>query len=198
MMIAIVIFFSLLDLIGHIMYGLKTMKGEIKPNLATWIPWILAPLLGAYFEIKAGGGISVLPIFMAGFAGLAVFIAGLITKNAFWKLRKLDYVCLMLSVCSLIFYIATRNLSVSIIFAILSDALAFIPTFKKTWTNPESEFHMVYSIPVLANIVALFVIKDWSFAIYSFGIYLIIFNAAELIIIYRKKITSTFSRTSAQ
>ncbi len=184
-----IIFFAIsLNLLGHILYIKSILGGHTKPNLASWIPWVLAPFIGVFFQLKAGAGLSVLPIFMAGFGSLIILIAAIVTKNALWKITAFDIYCGVLSIFALIFYILTHNLAISIIFAILSDALAFIPTYKKAWQFPESESVAAYSWTVLSNIVGLLIIKKHSFTIYSFGVYFIIANILMVFILYRKKI----------
>jgi hypothetical protein len=173
-----IIYFAVsLNLIGHIFYIKSIIKGKAKPNIISWFVWMLAPFIGVFFQLKAGAGLSVLPVFMAGFGPLIIIIAAILVKNAFWKINS--------------FYIFTHNLSISIVFAILSDALACIPTFIKSWKYPESESSAAYTWAILSNIIGLLIIKNWSFPIYSFGIYLIVFNIAFVLILYRKKIFRT-------
>lgn len=177
-----------LNLLGQILYIKSVLNGHAKPNLVSWGLWMFAPFLGFFFQLKAGAGLSSLPIFMAGFGPLCVVAVALFTKNAIWKITSFDLLCGFFSVVALIIYIFTHNLEVSIIFAILSDLLAFIPTFTKSWKHPESESTSGYSWCIVSNIIGLLVIKNWSFAISSFGIYFVIVNAVEMIILLRKKI----------
>ncbi len=181
----------LLNLVGHVLYIKSIIKGDTKPNLVSWIIWMLAPFIGVFFQIKAGAGLSAVPVFMAGFGPFIIIISALLVKNAFWKIHKLDIYCGILSISSLVLYIATRNLSLSIIFAILADALAFIPTYIKAWNHPETESHNAYSWAILSNLIGLLIIKEWSFPIFSFGLYLVIGNIGMLYVLFRKKIFKT-------
>jgi hypothetical protein len=184
-----IIFFAIsLNLLGQVLYIKSIIKGHAKPNMVSWGMWMLAPFVAVFFQLKAGAGLSVLPIFMAGFGPLIIITAALITKNALWKVNSFDLFCGSFSLIALLLYVLTHNLDISILFAILSDALAFIPTFIKSWKYPESESVTGYSFCIISNIIGLLIIKDWSFAIYSFGVYLVIFNITETIILYRKKI----------
>ncbi len=187
-----------LNLIGVTLYIKSIIKGETKPNLVSWFMWMLAPFIGVFFQLKAGAGWSVFPIFMAGFDPLLVLVVALFVRNAFWKINSFDLACGLFSLVSLILYIITHYLAISIVFAILSDALAFIPSFIKGWRSPETESSAAYSWCIASNIIGLLVIKEWSFTIYSFGVYLIIFNVAMTLVLKRKKITSFFSQTSPQ
>ncbi|MES3031653.1 MAG: hypothetical protein V4699_00210 [Patescibacteria group bacterium] len=183
----------LLNLVGQLWYIRGIIKGHAKPNLVSWFMWMLAPFIGVFFQLKAGVGLSVLPIFMAGFGSLTVIFVALFTKNAIWKINSFDLLCGAISLMALILYILTHNLELSIIFAILSDALAFIPTYIKSWKYPESESVAGYSWCIPANIIGLLVIKDWSFAIYSFGVYFVVANIVEILILYRKKFFKTIA-----
>lgn len=184
----IIYFFVFLNLLGHIFYIKKIIKGQTKPNLVSWVIWMVAPFLGVFFQIKAGAGLSMLPIFIAGFGSLMTIVAAILVKNGFWKINTFDIIYGLFSVTALVLYVLIHNLGISIFFAILSDALAFIPTYVKTWKFPETEYHSTYSIPILTNLIGLLIIKEWSFTIYSFGIYFVIANTIMILILYRKKI----------
>ena len=178
----------LFNLIGSFFYIKDIFYGKTKPNLVSWVLWMLAPFIGVFFQIKAGAGLSVIPVFMAGFIPLIVIIVSLWHKNAYWKITKLDVFCGLLALTALVFYVLTHNLGISILFAILSDGLAAIPTLIKSWKFPETETAAVYAVSIFTNILALFIIKNWIFSIYSFNIYLILINIAIVFCIYRKKI----------
>lgn len=176
------------SLVAFFFYFKNIIYGQTKPNLVSWFIWMLAPFIGVFFQLKAGAGLAALPVFLAGAGSLFVIIFSLLKKNGYWKLTKQDIICGILSLTALIFYIYTHNLSISILFAILSDGLAFIPTFIKSWKFPETETNSVYFADIFNNVLGLLIIKNWSFTIYSFLVYLALFNAIEIIILYRKKI----------
>jgi hypothetical protein len=176
------------SLIGVIWYLKSIIHGQVKPNLVSWFIWTLAPFLAVFFQIKAGAGLSILPVFMAGFGPLLVVVFSFFRKDAYWKLNTFDIICGAFSLVALILYIFTHNLGISIFFAILSDGLAAIPTIVKSWKFPETESSVAYTTGMFSNILALLIIKNWIFTIYSFSIYNIIINLALVSCIYRKKI----------
>ena len=178
----------LINLVGLFWYIRDIIKGGTKPNLVSWFFWSLAPFIGVFFQLKAGAGISILPIFMAGFTSLVVIIVSVLKKNGYWKINSFDVVCGIISLFALILYVFTHNLSISILFAIISDGLAYIPTIRKSWNFPETETGLMYTTGIVSNIIGLLTIKMWTFPIYSFGVYIILFNAIVVFSIYRKKI----------
>lgn len=177
-----------ITLVGYFFYFKDIFLGKTKPNLVSWFLWLLGPFLGVFFQLKAGAGLSVIPVFLAGFGPLLVVLVSIFRKNAYWKLNAFDIICGIFSILALVLYVLTHNLALSIIFAILSDLLAFIPTYKKGWEFPDTETATVYSAGVFNNILGLLIIKNWSFTIYSFGLYLVLANIAMILIMYRKKI----------
>ena len=114
-------------------------------------------------------------------------------RNSYWRITTFDILCGVFSFVALILWILTRRTDISILFAILSDALAAVPTLLKSWKFPETETAVGYLPGIINNILGLLIIKNWSFSIYSFGIYFIVLNTILIVFIWRKKITSIFS-----
>ncbi len=177
-----------IQLIGVFFYIRGMWRGSTKPNRVTWIIWALAPLIGSWLSWKAGAGLSVLPVFMAGFNPVLVLVASFVIKNGYWHITKFDIYCGVLAVFALIIWVVTNNFAISILFAILSDGLAALPTIIKSWKYPETETPSAYVGGVIANILGLLIIKKWVFSIYSLGVYFILVNLVIIFSIYRKKI----------
>lgn len=183
----------LATIVGYFFYFKNMLYGQTRPNLVSWLLWALAPFIGVFFQLKAGAGLSVLPVFLAGFGPLVVIVVSLFNKNGYWKINTLDIICGILALLALVFYVLTHNLGISILFAILSDGLAAVPTLLKSWDFPETETAAVYLPGIFNNILGLLIIKNWIFSIYSFSIYFILINTAIVFCIYRKKIIPIFS-----
>lgn len=180
-----------INLFCTLWYIKKAVSGNIKPNLISWSLWMIAPFVGFFLQLKAGAGLSSLGVFMAGFGPLLLIIASIFKKNFFWKIQLFDLICGFFSVIAVILYVITHNLGISILFAILSDLLAFIPTFIKSWKYPETESSSSYIGSIINNSLSLLVITNWTFSIYSFSAYLVLANIVELSFLYRKKIFKT-------
>jgi hypothetical protein len=180
-----------IDLIGSTFYLKSIVYGSTKPNLVSWVIWMLAPFIGVFFQIKAGAGLSFLPVFMSGFGPLCVVLLSDFSKNTYWKITTFDIYCGTLALLALMFYVFTHNLGISIFFAILSDFLAAIPTVIKSWKFPKTESYSIYFVGILVNIFGLLTIKNWIFPIYSFSVYIILMNSIIIFSIFRNKIFRT-------
>jgi len=178
----------IINIFFYIPYIKGILKGDVKPNLVSFSIWTLAPLIGVFLQLKAGANLSVLGTFMAGFGPFLVIIFSLINKNSFWKINRFDLICGLFSILSLIIYIITNKLGISILFAIISDGLAAFPTILKSLKFPETENALLYMGGIINNILALLIITNWTFSIYAFSVYFIIINAIIIFSIYHKKI----------
>lgn len=177
-----------ITLITTFLYVKNIFYGNTKPNLVSWFIWMFAPFVGFFLQLKAGAGLSSLAVLMSGFCPFLVVVFSLFKKNAFWKIQSFDLLCGFFSLIAIILYLSTNNLGISIFFAILSDLLAYIPTFIKSWKYPETETGSVYISGIINSVLALLTIKNWIFTIYSFPIYLVLANLLEVYFIYRKRI----------
>lgn len=179
---------SCTSLFGSFFYIRDILRGRTKPNLVTWFLWVLPPMIGTFLQLKDGAGVSVLPVFLAGFFPLIICCIALATKNAHCKITKFDILCGVFSFLSLLLWVATKRTDISILFAILSDALAAVPTFVKSWKFPETETAIGYTPGIFNNFLGLFMVKSWNFSSYSFSLYIIVLNIALILCIKRKKI----------
>jgi uncharacterized membrane protein len=124
---------------GSLSYLIDTLKGKVKPNRVSFLLWSIAPLIAFFAEIKQGVGIQALMTFTVGILPLTIFIASFVNKKAVWNLTGFDLICGALSVVGLVLWFITKSGNIAIIFSILADALAALPTVVKSFNYPEAE-----------------------------------------------------------
>lgn len=176
------------QLVGIWSYIKDTMHGDAKPNRVSWLLWSIAPLIGTAAAISDGVTWEVLPVFMSGFGPLLVFIASFVNKNSYWKLEKFDYWCGALSFLALVLWWVTKIPEVAILFAILSDGLAAVPTLIKSWKYPETENAGPFTAGLFNSLTSFAAVKMWNFSSIAFPIYLVFINISIALAIYRRKI----------
>jgi len=169
-------------------YIRDTLRGKTKPNLASWFIWFLAPMIAALVSFSKGAGLSVIPIFMAGFTPFLVLLVSVKNKNAYWKFSLLDYVCLVLSLLAIIVWVFLKEGNFATVFAILADLIAFIPTFVKSWKAPDTETIWPYLSGAFSSVLSVLTLNDLSFNTYGFALYLFLGNLTEVaIVLIRRK-----------
>ena len=178
---------AIVQISGLIFYAIEVIQGKAKPNRVTWLLWSIAPLIATVAALSTGVRWSVLPVFMCSFGPLIIFLVSFVNKESYWKLNSFDYFCGAFSVLALILWWLTKQAELAIIFSIISDFFAAIPTLIKSWKEPWTETLTPYLTGLFGIFSGFAVIKMWTFSELAFPIYLVIINIALVLIISRKK-----------
>lgn len=176
------------QLVGISYYVRETLRGNTKPNRVTWLMWAAAPMIGALAAFADGVRWPALPVFMAGFGPLLVFISSFVNPKAYWRLERFDYLCGISSVLALIFWGVTREPAIAILFAIASDGFAAVPTLAKLWRFPETETVHPYVTGLFASLTSIAAITVWGFSAYAFPVYLMTINILLIFAFFRRRI----------
>ena len=184
-----------LNLIGSVTYVVATVKGKTKPNRVTWFLWALAPLIA--FGAMVGEGVSPLDglmTFMVGFGPLMIFIASFVNEKSVWKITKFDVICGGLSVLGIIAWELTRTGNIAILFSVLADGLALLPTLVKSWKEPETENYVVFMNGAISAMITLLALKTYNFEHVAFPVY-ILAACSLLFVLIKFKIGPTITKS---
>ena len=114
--------------------------------------------------------------FSTGFLPLTVFIASFLNKNAVWKLTRFDLMCGILSLMGLVLWLITKVGNVAILFSIVADALAAVPTVVKAYKFPDTEIAWPWLATVVGVALTLLTISTFTFANSGFILYILVLN----------------------
>lgn len=165
---------AIIAAIGSISYLVDIVKGKVKPNRVSFLLWSFAPLIAFVAELQQGVGLQSLMTFVVGFLPLTIFIASFVNKKAEWKLTRFDFTCGALSLIGLVLWYLTKSGNVAIIFSILADGLAALPTIVKSFNYPETESAWLYFTGTLSAAITLLTVKVWDLANIGFPIYILL------------------------
>lgn len=182
----LVILGAAVQLLGIFSYIKETLKGNTKPNRVSWLMWFVASTIATVAALFDGVRWAVLPVFISGFGPLLVFLASFINPNAYWKLEIFDYFCGFCSLLALVLWGITKEPAVAILFAIISDLFAGIPTIIKAWKHPETETVAAFNAGLFNALTSFAAIKVWNFSALAFPIYLVVINILFISGIYRR------------
>lgn len=181
-----VILGALFSFFAGLGYTVGTIKGKIKPNRVTWFLWAFAAFTAFSSEISQGVGLRSLIIFMAGFNPLVIFIVSFVNRKSYWKLGKFDFLCGFFSLLGILLWYLTGVGNMAILFAILADGLAGVPTIVKAYKAPETESYKLFLLWTVGPGITLLTIKNWGFEYYGFPLYILALNSIISIIIRLK------------
>ena len=174
---------------GSVVYIRDTVLGKAKPNRITWFLWALAPLIGTGAAITAHADLwATVRVFLAGFMPLIVFVFSFFNKHSYWKLTKFDYLCGIFSLIAIILWLIIDVPRIAILFAVIGDGFAALPTLIKGWKYPETESGLTFVLGFIGVLLVLPSIPVWNIENSAFQIYLLIVNFFLVVSIYRKKL----------
>jgi hypothetical protein len=181
----LVIVGAAVNLYGIAFYIRGIFRQQTKPNLVTWVLWAIAPLVASAAAFSTGARWAVLPTFMVGFCPLLVVISISIKRNAIWQLTPFSYLCGSLSLIALLLWAVIRVPGVAVVFAILSDGLAALPTLKKTWQFPETESGIAYTATLFNILTSFAAVRLYTFSELGFPVYNTLLHIALSVAVYK-------------
>lgn len=155
---------------------MQPSRGGVKPNRVTWFLWSIIPFIAFSAQINQGVGLQSLTTFMTGFIPLLIFLASFLNKKSYWKIGRLDIVCGVLSMTGILLWLITKTGNTAIIFAIIADGLAAIPTIAKSYHAPQTEDYKIFLFGAISALLTLLTIKVWDFSYFAWPIYILAFN----------------------
>lgn len=169
------VFLSLaLSLTGAVRYATLTVRGLVRPNLVTWGLWAAAPLIGFFAQLDAGVGMPAIQTLGAGVSPLIVFIAGIFSQHARVRVTAFDVWCAVFSVVALGVWVGFGHAALAVWVAIAADAIAALPTYRKTWIDPASEGVFFFVLVVIGSTVTLATITSWTPETWGFAAYVLL------------------------
>ena len=164
----------IIQISASLLYIVDTIKGKTKPNRVTYLLWGVLVIAG-FASLSVQFSWSALPVLAGGILPLIIFLCSFVNKNAYWKLKRLDYACGTLAVLALILWWITNDPLLAILFAVLADLLAGIPTLIKIAKYPETETKKAYYLYAIAHTLNLLTISTWILTEFITPLYLVTF-----------------------
>ncbi len=175
-----------LNLLGFISYVNDTIKGKIQPNRVSFFLWSIPPIITFFAELNQGVGFQAIMPLSVGLIPFFVFLATFINKKSYAKIQKLDIICAFFSILGIILWYITNNGNIAIMFSILADAAAYVPTLVKSYNKPQTESAWPWLAAGSSGFITLLTIKNSNFANITFPLYYLIINVLVYVLVQYK------------
>jgi hypothetical protein len=167
---------SIIGSLGGFYYLYETIVGKAQPNRITWLLWGIFPMV--IFVAQRAQGVESLSwtSFVAGFTPLLIVAASFFNKKAYWRSEPRDYYLMAAAIVGIILWAITDDPNVALLFALLADMLAGIPTLIKSYRHPQSESWIAYAISTVGFGISFLSVQTYDFENTAFVAYIFIMN----------------------
>jgi len=175
---------------GYVPYIISIIRGKTLPNKATWFIWtVIGGLLA--FSYLAEGDPQAIWLPLGYFLG-PLIVAGLSLRYGYSTWTRLDKVCIIAAVISIIPWVLSKNATLTLLINVIIDSTGAIPTLVKTHREPETEDLVAWVVFLVANTLQLFAISELNLSV-TYPIYLFFLAGSMVILILKGKIRKKMS-----
>jgi len=178
---------AIIGSLGGLYYLYETIAGKARPNRVTWLLWGVFPII--IFVAQRAQGVAGVSwaTFVAGFVPLLVIAASFFNKKAYWRSEARDYGLMVAAVVGIMLWAMTDDPNLALLFSLLADILASVPTLIKAYRHPGSESWIAYAISALGFGISLLSVQAHNFENTAFVAYVFMLNGALAVLASRSR-----------
>lgn len=162
--------------LGGLYYLYETIVGRAQPNRVTWLLWGLFPMIIFVAQRVQGVQGQSWVSLLAGLTPLLVVAASVANRQAYWKTERRDYVLMAAAIVGIILWAVTNDPNLALLFALLADFLAAVPTAIKAYAHPASESWRAYAISTVGFGISVLALQTYTIENAAFVVYVFLMN----------------------
>ncbi len=171
---------------GFAPYLLSTIKGKVKPRVASWATWTMVTGIATAAELSKHSYTSALLTGIATIPEALILVMAL--RNGDFDYSWVDGVSQILSIAGIIFWLSTSSPMGAIVANILADLFGAVPTFYHIWIKPHEEAWLPFLISAVGSGMSLLAVANFGIVAAGFPIYLLLIDSSlSLSIFLRQK-----------
>ena len=173
--IALAALSGILVLCSVVPYVRDILYGTTRPNAVTWFLWLFIQTIAIAAQLFEGASWSVVVVIVDGLTIFVVFALS-ISGYGYRSLSRFDISCGVFGVLAIILWQITGDAVIAIIFSIVADTCAALPTIRKAYKDPWSEHAIAWGFTMTAALVGIAATERYDAANILFPAYLACVN----------------------
>jgi hypothetical protein len=177
---------TIIGFIGYVPYFRNIFKGKTKPHVFSWLVWGILTGIAFVAQVveKAGPG-----SWVTGFTAIiCLIIAGLAYSRGERDITRIDWACFIAAIFGIVLWVLTDNALLAVIIVTITDALAYIPTFRKTYYKPYEETLIEYALGSLKFVIGFAALESFALTAWLYPASLVVMNAAFVVMALIRRI----------
>lgn len=151
---------SLLTFVSYYPYIRDILAKKTRPHLYTWTLWSLLNFVLIALLIRGEAGLALVPMVIVTVLCLAVALLSI--KYGTKNITFLDKVLALMSFLAYLFWFFADRPILSLLLIITADIFAFVPTVRKTWTEPHTETLSLYVTNTIRFTITLLAVREYT------------------------------------
>lgn len=160
--------------IGYVPYFRDVLQGRTKPHAISWLLWGLLAGIAFLGQVSGNAGSGAWVTGFTAVMSLVVFFLSLFKGTRDVVLA--DWLSLAGAGIALALWYVTSDPLLSVAISTVINALAFFPTFRKSWRRPREETVVMYFLSGLKFVLALLSLQTVSLLTTLFPLSLVLMN----------------------
>ncbi len=159
-----------------------------RPHTYTWLIWAITQGVAVAGMWYGNAGFGALGLSIGAVLVIFVFLFSL--KNGTKKITLGDTIILIMALSAIVIWWQLHNPILAVLMVCLADALGYIPSYRKSWTDPWGETVLSWVLFSIGNIFAIIALAEYNILTLSYLVTICSCNIVLIIIclIRRKKI----------
>ncbi len=176
----------LMTIVIYGFYIRDTIKGKIKPHPFSWLLWLIITFIIFLAQLSDNAGPGAWMNGVVTFMNFIILAVSL--KNGIGIIKKLDVLVLILACLAIALWIITSSPLWSVIILSFANTLAYIPTYRKSFSKPFEEPLYVWSLNFFRHGLSILALANYTVITALSPITLVLNNLAmALFIFYRRR-----------
>jgi hypothetical protein len=174
-----------LTFIGYIPYIGDIYRKKTRPHLFSWVIWTVVTTLIGSLQWSAGAGPGALITFSLSI--ILAYVSVLAWTYGTNDIERNDVICALLALAAIPIWLLMEQPVPSIILLCSIDAVAFLPTVRKSWREPYSETLSFYIITAVRHALSFAALAEYNIVTILFPLTWIVANAAFAVMLTHRR-----------
>ncbi|MBX4189608.1 hypothetical protein KW785_03405 [Candidatus Parcubacteria bacterium] len=145
---------GVIPFLAIIPYVKDILHGTTRPNVVSYSLWVFLLIISIWAQVSAGTSWSI--IFLIGdLVGTSSVVALCLFGYGYGKYGRVEWICTALAILAVVSWQATHEPVLAIIFAIIADLMAAVPTVVKAYKDPWSEIPTAWFMIAAAALLGI-------------------------------------------
>ena len=134
--------------------------GKTKPHPYTYVVWSTVSGIGTFAQLHGDGGYGVILTACVSLTCAFIAVLGFIKNPSI--IKKSDIYALAFCLIAIVLWQITKTPLWSVFIICVIDAVAIVPTVRKSWNDPYNENALTFAVDGFAFIISILALREYN------------------------------------